>query len=100
MIFSKNGKKVFLLFPLPKNQERESLWFKNLKVFFSFLGVHLSNQNYDVCVRRKEGFCSLCWIPEEVGILDADPDMAGNQPTRGAFGLRYSPGKKVNIPSK
>ena len=55
---------------------------------FIFLGTHLSNQNYDVCVRRKEGFCSLCWIPEVVGVPDADPDMAGNQPTRGAFGLR------------
>ena len=50
--------------------------------------MHLSNQNYDVCVRRKEGFCSLCWIPEVVGVPDADPDMAGNQPARGAFGLR------------
>merc|ERR1712195_201088 len=31
---------------------------------FNFLGgFHLSNQNYDVCIRRAAGQCAICWSP-------------------------------------
>merc|ERR1712223_1577785 len=43
---------------------------------------HLSNQHYDVCVRRARGFCAICWTTFPVG-------NAAN--TKGSFGLSLSP---------
>ena len=40
---------------------------KNLQVrtkglcYFLILGAHLSNQNYDICIRRAAGQCAICW---------------------------------------
>merc|ERR1711976_272550 len=62
-------------------------------------GTHLSNQNYDVCVRRERGFCGICWIPTVYGVSDMGMTMQTlpdgfdlpPTPTRGSFGLSVSP---------
>ena len=28
------------------------------------LNVHLVDQHYDICIRRSEGYCSICFSPE------------------------------------
>merc|ERR1712156_1143960 len=61
--------------------------------------THLSNQHYDVCVRRNRGNCGICWTPTTKGstTLPAMPTDAAPNPypgvinyndgTRGSFGL-------------
>jgi len=44
--------------------------------------THLSNQNYDICVRRARGFCGICWTPSTMGTSGT---------TLGSFGLSVSP---------
>jgi len=29
--------------------------------------THLSNQNYDICIRRNRGMCGICWTQEGTG---------------------------------
>ena len=31
--------------------------------------VHLSDQNYDICIRRFRGYCSICYSPRITGIV-------------------------------
>ena len=35
----------------------------NLKTAL-ILNVHLADQHYNICIRRSEGYCSLCFSPE------------------------------------
>jgi len=46
--------------------------------------THLSNQNYDICVRRARGFCGICWTPSTQGTSTAPA-------TLGSFALSVSP---------
>jgi len=41
--------------------------------------IHLSNQNYDICVRRTAGACAICWAAATMGTATL---------ARGSFGLR------------
>ena len=62
-----------------------------------FSATHLSNQHYDVCVRRNRGNCGICWTPTTKGsttliapaIGAANPYPPNSDTgTRGSFGLR------------
>jgi len=44
--------------------------------------THLANQDYDVCVRRMQDRCTICWSPIIAGNSLAAPDTI-----RGTFGL-------------
>merc|ERR1712223_2227252 len=44
--------------------------------------THLSNLNYDICIRRARGFCGICWTASTPGTAT---------PTLGSFGLSTSP---------
>jgi len=45
--------------------------------------VHLANQHYNVCIRRRVAACRICWSPIQTAAT------MGNQatPARGAFGI-------------
>merc|ERR1719367_1546596 len=44
-------------------------------------GVHLANQDYDVCIRQRADACRICWAPITTGTF-------GNAATpRGSFGV-------------
>ncbi len=45
-----------------------------------FLATHLSNQCYTICVRREEGFCSICYRAAVVPAI-------GAAITQNSFGL-------------
>lgn len=34
--------------------------------------THLANQHYDICIRRKRSYCSVCYTPEILGPTTAD----------------------------
>ena len=50
-----------------------------LDIYFSISATHLKNQQYNICIRRGSGFCSICY---SVDITAADPN---------SFGLSLSP---------
>ena len=53
---------------------------QNLSIFFSSSDtIHLSNLNYDICVRRSAGACAICWAAAVMGTAKL---------ARGSFGLR------------
>merc|ERR1712227_779553 len=43
-------------------------------------GVHLANQDYDVCIRQRADACRICWAPITTGTFQ------GATP-RGSFGV-------------
>ncbi len=60
---------------------RELLENKAGNSFQTILATHLSSQCYTICVRREEGFCSICYIPS---VTDDANDAAAMQ---NSFGL-------------
>jgi len=44
-------------------------------------GVHLANQDYDVCIRQRADACRICWAPITTGNIA----IAGSK--RGSFGV-------------
>ena len=42
-----------------------------------FSGQHLSNQNYEICIRRESQFCSICFEPN-INLINDQPGL-GNQ---------------------
>ena len=53
--------------------------FTNVAFLFPFIGTHLSNQNYDVCIRRGLDRCVICYSAE----ISLEAGIAA-----GSFGLR------------
>ena len=51
----------------------------NFYFFSSSDTIHLSNLNYDICVRRSAGACAICWAASVMGRATF---------ARGSFGLR------------
>ena len=41
------------------------------KIIFSYISAHLANQNYNICIRRNNGKCSICYITSVTQIADA-----------------------------
>ena len=37
----------------------------------SYISAHLANQNYNICIRRNNGKCSICYITSVTQIADA-----------------------------
>eukprot|EP00095_Tigriopus_kingsejongensis_P007868 maker-scaffold127_size327531-snap-gene-0.7 protein:Tk07868 transcript:maker-scaffold127_size327531-snap-gene-0.7-mRNA-1 annotation:"PREDICTED: uncharacterized protein LOC101744434" len=46
--------------------------------------THLSNQCYDMCIRRASGYCSICYVP-----IEANSATAAATITQAGFGLRF-----------
>ena len=54
-------------------------WFKHYFVLnitmkqsiLSYISAHLANQNYNICIRRNNGKCSICYITSVTQIADA-----------------------------
>ena len=69
---------------------------KDLKVrtkglcYFLILGVHLSNQNYDICIRRAAGQCAICWsqTTAQTAATGGGAAAGGADAAAGSFGLR------------
>jgi len=54
---------------------------------FNFAGgAHLSNQNYDVCIRRAEGQCGICWSQSAATTANAGATAIASS----SFGLSLS----------
>jgi len=45
--------------------------------------THLSNQNYEICIRRTSGSCRICYWPQTTG-------TSGSETDQGSFGLSVS----------
>merc|ERR1719445_2231442 len=43
-------------------------------------GVHLANQDYDVCIRQRADACRICWAPITTGTF-------GQAIAQGSFGV-------------
>ena len=41
----------------------------------SFLATHLSNQNYEICIRRTSGSCRICYWPQTTGTSGSETDQ-------------------------
>ena len=48
---------------------------------FSYISAHLANQNYNVCIRRNNGKCSICYI------TSVTPTAADAATAPASFGL-------------
>ena len=44
--------------------------------------VHLTYQSYNICIRREQGFCAICYVATRDGINDDATDQQ-------SFGLGY-----------
>ena len=62
-----------------KNRSQRMVEFTNVAFLFPFIGTHLSNQNYDVCIRRGLDRCVICYSAE----ISLEAGIAA-----GSFGLR------------
>jgi hypothetical protein len=49
--------------------------------------THLSNQDYDVCIRRASGYCYICYTPKIVGATASAAEVGTDQTS---FGLSIS----------
>ena len=38
---------------------------------------HLSNQNYNICIRRAKGFCSICFTPKVLSTANSAASSFG-----------------------
>lgn len=53
--------------------------------------THLSNQNYDICIRRASGFCTICYGPKILSNPVASAAATGDVKTaQKSFGLSLS----------
>ena len=41
----------------------------------SVLATHLSNQNYEICIRRTSGSCRICYWPQTTGTSGSESDQ-------------------------
>jgi hypothetical protein len=61
-----------------------SLHFGPTYQFFSIPVVHLSDQHYDICFRRSDDFCSVCFTPSvTISVVATNAAIA-----QSSFGLR------------
>ena len=47
-------------------------------------GRHLANQDQTICVRRANGYCTLCWVAEAA----TDVQVTGDAPSMGVLDVR------------
>ena len=62
------------------NFKSEILDFK-VKTFNFDGGRHLANQDQTICVRRANGFCTLCWVADTI----TDVQVTGDAPDMGVL---------------
>ena len=57
----------------------------HVKTFNFDGGRHLANQDQTICVRRANGYCTLCWVAEAA----TDVQVTGDAPSMGVLDVRY-----------